>query len=100
LIRTCPIVQYGGYRAKLGKRLDSPVRGLDVYKITCFIALSPDLDITPEEFAAAWNEAVETRDIAYVQLSQAKGTQFIDPMLVEQTKKTDGTEILAIDIEK
>ena len=111
---------------------------------TYHIALSPDLDITPEEFAAAWNEATETRDIAYVQLSQAKGTQFIDPMLaaallsvpatvassaiydlikgvihrlqekkgqeqqpqahkhihIEQTKKPDGTEILAIDIEE
>jgi hypothetical protein len=40
------------------------------------IALSPDLDITPEEFADAWNEAAETRDIAYVQLSQASGAKF------------------------
>jgi hypothetical protein len=109
------------------------------------IALSPDLDITPEEFADAWNEAAETRDVAYVQLSQAKGTQFIDPTLlaaallsvpanvasaaiydlvkgivhrlqekkgqaqaqaphrhihIVQTKKPDGTEILAIDIDE
>lgn len=111
---------------------------------TYHIALSPDLDITPEEFAAAWNEAAETRDIADVHLSQAKGLHFIDPMLaaallsvpatvassaiydlikgvihrvqekkgkgqqpqahrhihIEQTKKADGTEILAIDIEE
>ena len=109
------------------------------------IALSPDLDITPEEFADAWNEAAETRDVAYVQLSQAKGAQFIDPTLlaaallsvpaniasaaiydlikgivhslqekkgqaqpqaphrhihIEQTKKSDGTEILIIDIDE
>jgi hypothetical protein len=108
------------------------------------IALSPDLDITPEEFAGAWNEAPETRDIAYVQLSQASGAKFLDPVLaaallsvpaniasvaiydlikdtihrlqekkkqarsstprkhihIEQTKKPDGTEILAIDIDE
>jgi hypothetical protein len=45
------------------------------------IALSPDLDITPEEFAVAWNEGAETRAVAYVQVSQWKGAQFIDPML-------------------
>jgi hypothetical protein len=106
------------------------------------IALSPDLDITPEEFADAWNEAPETRDIAYINLSQTKGAQFFDPGLaaallsvpatvassaiydlikgiirrvqekkgqpqaphrhihIEQTKKSDGTEILAIDIDE
>ena len=111
---------------------------------TYHIALSPDLDITPEEFAAAWNEAAETRDIADVHLSQAKGAQFLDPMLaaallsvpatvassaiydliksvihrlqekkgqaqpqaphkhihIEQTKKSDGAEILVVDIEE
>jgi hypothetical protein len=45
------------------------------------IALSPDLDITPEEFADAWNEATETRDIADVQLSQTSGAKFLDPVL-------------------
>ena len=45
------------------------------------IALSPDLDITPEEFADAWNEAPEARDIADVQLSQVGGAKFLDPML-------------------
>ncbi len=98
------------------------------------IALSPDLDITLEEFADAWNEAAETRD--------TRGAQFFDPVLasallsipatvassaiydlikgiishvqekkaqpqaphrhihIEQTKKPDGTEILAIDIDE
>jgi len=109
------------------------------------IALSPDLDITPEEFADAWNEAAETRAIdADIQLSQASGAKFFDPVLaaallsvpanvasaaiydlikgiinrlqekkgqaqapgphrhihIEQTKKPDGTEILAIDIDE
>jgi hypothetical protein len=107
------------------------------------IALSPDLDITPEEFADAWNEAAETRKIdADVQLSQTSGAKFLDPVLaaallsvpatvassaiyelikgvihrlqekrgqaqalhrhihIKQTKKPDGTEILAIDIDE
>jgi hypothetical protein len=106
------------------------------------IALSPDLDITPEEFADAWNEATETRDIADVQLSQTSGAKFLDPVLaaallsvpatvasseiydliksvihrlqekktqsqaprkhihIEQTKKSDGTEILIIDMDE
>ena len=111
------------------------------------IALSPDLDITPEEFAGAWNEAAETRAIdADIQLSQSGGAKFIDPTVlgallsvpagvassvifaliqstihrlqeqkgqahpytqstgrhihIEQTKKRDGTVILAIDIDE
>jgi hypothetical protein len=109
------------------------------------IALSPDLDITPEEFADAWDGAAETREIdADIQLSQASGAKFFDPLLtaalltvpanvasvaiydiitgiihrlqekkgqaqpqaphkhihIEQTKKPDGTEILAIDIDE
>ena len=107
------------------------------------IALSPDLDITPEEFADAWNEAAETREIdADIQLSQASGAKFLDPVLaaallgvpatvasseiydlikavihrfqekkrqaqpphrhihIEQTKKSDGTEILIIDMDE
>ena len=27
------------------------------------IVLSPDLDISPADFAAAWNETAETRDV-------------------------------------
>ncbi len=45
------------------------------------IALSPDLDITPEEFAAAWNENAEARALAEAHLSEAKGAQFIEPVL-------------------
>lgn len=46
------------------------------------IALSPDLHITLEEFATAWNEDDVARTFAEAHLSQAKGTQFFDPMLV------------------
>jgi hypothetical protein len=47
------------------------------------IALSPDLDITPEEFADAWNEAPETREIdADIQLSQSSGAKFLDPTVL------------------
>jgi hypothetical protein len=46
------------------------------------IALSPDLGITPEEFANAWNETDVARTIAEARLSQAKGIQFLDPMMV------------------
>jgi hypothetical protein len=46
------------------------------------IALSPDLHISLEEFANAWNEDDIARTFAEAHLSQAKGTQFFDPMLV------------------
>jgi hypothetical protein len=46
------------------------------------IALSPDLDISPEEFANAWNENDVARTFAEARLSEAKGAQFLDPMLV------------------
>ena len=46
------------------------------------VVLSPELAITPEEFAQAWNEALETRTLATVHLSEAKGATFIDPLLV------------------
>ncbi len=46
------------------------------------IALSPDLHITLEEFATAWNEDDVARTFAEAHLSQARGTQFFDPMLV------------------
>ncbi len=46
------------------------------------IALSPDLHITLEEFATAWNEDDIARTFSEAHLSQAKGTQFFDPMLV------------------
>jgi hypothetical protein len=46
------------------------------------IALSPDLDISPEEFANAWNENDVARTFAEARLSEAKGAQFLDPRLV------------------
>ena len=46
------------------------------------IAISPKLDISPEEFANAWNENDVARTFAEAQLSEAKGIQFLDPMLV------------------
>ncbi len=46
------------------------------------IALSPDLHISLEEFATAWNEDDVARTFAEAHLSQAKGTRFFDPMLV------------------
>jgi hypothetical protein len=46
------------------------------------IALSPDLGITPEEFANAWNESDVARTIAEARLSEAKGIQFLDPMMI------------------
>ena len=46
------------------------------------IALSPDLHITLEEFSTAWNEDDVARTFAEAHLSQSKGTQFFDPMLV------------------
>jgi hypothetical protein len=46
------------------------------------IALSPDLHITLEEFANAWNEDDIARTLAEAHLSQTKSTQFFDPMLV------------------
>lgn len=46
------------------------------------IALSPKLNISPEEFANAWNENDIARTFAEARLSEAKGIQFLDPMLV------------------
>ena len=46
------------------------------------IVLSPKLDISPEEFANAWNENDIARTFAEARLSEAKGMQFLDPMLV------------------
>ena len=46
------------------------------------IAISPGLHISLEEFATAWNEDDIARTFAEAHLSQAKGTQFFDPMLV------------------
>src|SRR5260221_7430941 len=47
-------------------------RGGQTYQIT----LSPDLDITPEDLAIAWNETPEARAIAEANLIEAEGKQF------------------------
>ena len=46
------------------------------------IVLSPELAITPQEFAQAWNETPETRTLSTIHLSEAKGASFIDPLLI------------------
>ncbi|HLX58515.1 MAG TPA: hypothetical protein VKR83_15975 [Ktedonobacteraceae bacterium] len=45
------------------------------------LAISPDLHITPEEFAAAWNEIPANRDKAEIKLVQTTGSKFLDPTL-------------------
>jgi hypothetical protein len=40
------------------------------------IALTPELDIIPKEFAIAWNGTNETQAIAEAHLSEAKEAQF------------------------
>src|ERR1700676_3192725 len=45
------------------------------------IILSPDLEITPAEFAAAWNDLAETRAVGTARVEKAKGAQF-DPTLI------------------
>ena len=45
------------------------------------IALSPELDLSPEKFAAAWNETPECRDLAQARLSQTQGAQFYGTLL-------------------
>lgn len=45
------------------------------------IILSPDLEITPADFATAWNELAETRDVGPARVEKARGVQY-DPALV------------------
>jgi hypothetical protein len=40
------------------------------------IVLSPDLGISPADFAAAWNETDEARSIGEARVAAAKGEQF------------------------
>jgi hypothetical protein len=56
------------------------------------IALSPDLEITPEEFAAAWNENAKNRAITEARLSQAKGSSF-EPITLTLVLFTVGTGV-------
>ena len=58
------------------------IKGTIMDDQTYQIALSPDLHISLEEFANAWNEDDIARTFAEAHLSQAKGTQFFDPLLV------------------
>ena len=46
------------------------------------LALSPDLDITPEEFARAWNNSAETSNSATALFTDAKAAKFLDPSLL------------------
>jgi hypothetical protein len=57
-------------------------KGTTMNDQTYQIALSPDLHISLEEFANAWNEDDVARTFAEAHLSQAKSSQFLDPMLV------------------
>ena len=47
----------------------------------CEIVLSPDLHISPAEFAAAWNELAATQDVGSAHIANSKGVQY-DPALV------------------
>ena len=40
------------------------------------IILSPDLNISPDDFATAWNELAEARDIGSARVEKAKGAQY------------------------
>lgn len=42
----------------------------------CEIVLSPNLHISPTEFAIAWNELTETRDVGEARVEKAKGAQY------------------------
>lgn len=42
------------------------------------IALAPDLEISPEEFAVAWNELQEAHTIGSTTLTPSKNESFLD----------------------
>ena len=46
------------------------------------IAFSPELDIDPESFAAAWNEIPECRNAARAGTSEVRNTQFGPDLLI------------------
>lgn len=46
------------------------------------IVLSPDLEISPADFVAAWNETAETHDFAEARLSKSAGVRFDLPLIV------------------
>src|SRR5207244_8361845 len=75
------LAAYGGESLKAIK-LSLNKKGTTMDDQSYQIALSPDLHISLEEFANAWNEDDIARTFAEAHLSQAKGTQFFDPMLI------------------
>lgn len=46
------------------------------------VAISPDLGITAEEFARAWNADPDTHELATAHFAEEKASQFIDPSLL------------------
>ncbi|MFB0546212.1 MAG: hypothetical protein ACETWB_04825 [Anaerolineae bacterium] len=49
------------------------------------VALSPELDLSPEKFAAAWNEAPECRALAEAELVFQPAQGFpLDPQMAQQ----------------
>jgi len=46
------------------------------------VAISPDLNITAEEFARAWNAGSDTHDVATAHFVEEKASQFMDPTLL------------------
>ena len=46
------------------------------------VVISPDLDITAEEFAHTWNADLNTHDRGTAELAEEKAPQFIDPTLL------------------
>jgi hypothetical protein len=56
------------------------------------IALSPDLEFTSEELAAAWNESPESSAISEARLSSVKGTSF-EPITITVILITIGTGV-------
>ena len=57
------------------------------------ISLARNLAITPEEFAAAWNETSAARAAAEVRLSEAKSVQFFDPTMAFTILLSVGTNV-------
>ena len=45
------------------------------------VAISPELDITPEEFVRAWNANTETSNLATAYFTDAKAAKFLDPTI-------------------
>ncbi|HZU66943.1 MAG TPA: hypothetical protein VFA09_06660 [Ktedonobacteraceae bacterium] len=45
------------------------------------VALSPDLNLSAEEFADAWNATPDTRNLAIARLSIPRGISYYEPLL-------------------